>query len=73
MKTYNKPKLFSFSRAHAAVPAAVLASLPAVNALAASVVAGSAAVAGAAIAAKKMIGDDRAEKDVETLIPVEVI
>lgn len=53
MKTYNKPKLFSFSRAHAAVPAAVLASLPAVNALAASVVAGSAAVAGAAIAAKK--------------------
>lgn len=73
MKTYNKPKLFSFSRSHAAVPAAVVAALPAVTAVAAGVSAASLAVAGAAVAAKKMVGDDRAEKDVEALIPVEVI
>lgn len=73
MKAYSKPKLFSFSRSHAAVPAAVMVALPAVTELAASVAVGSLSVAGAAIAAKKMLGDDRTEKDVEALIPVEVI
>lgn len=73
MKTYNKPRLFSFSRSHAVVPTAVLAQLPAVNALAQSIALGAAEIAAAAISAKKMIGDNRSEKDVDALIPVEVI
>lgn len=69
MKTYNKPKLFSFSRAHAAVPA-VVAAFPAVSSVATAVSSAAIPIAVSAIAAKKLVGDDRVSRAIDSLLPV---
>lgn len=63
MKDYRKPKLLSFSRSYPAVPAAIVAALPAVTA----------AVLAVNAVAKAAAGDKATIRDVDSLIPVEVI
>lgn len=72
MKTYDKPKLFTFSRAHAAVPA-VVASFPVVSSVAQAVSAAAVPIAVSAIAAKKLVGDDRVSRAIDSLLPVETV
>lgn len=72
MKTYNKPRLFSFSRSHAAVPA-VVAAFPVVSTVAQAVSAAAMPVALSAVAAKKLVGDDRVSRDIDSLLPVETV
>lgn len=70
MKTYSKPKLFSFSRSHAAVPAL---SAAAVTGMAQAISSAAMPIAMAAHQAKLLVGNKRSEKDVDVLLPVENI